>query len=227
MIFSPARRSRDNSTKDTFENLKEVQEVVINIVNYPIVEQMSLSSTEYPKGVNEFEKSGFTAIKSDLIKPPRVAESPVSFECIVDKIIEMGGEGGAGNLILSRVVKIHVDRRYLDHKDQIDLSKLDLVGRMGGSWYTRTNSEALFEIPKPLRNMGIGIDALPNHIIKSDVLTGNDLARLGNIDKLPEENLLSNGTSTTNTRELHRLAQRMIRKGNAVEALQLLLSRGK
>jgi flavin reductase (DIM6/NTAB) family NADH-FMN oxidoreductase RutF len=185
MIFSPARRVRDNTTKHTLENVQEVPEVVINIVNYPIVEQMSLSSTEYGKGINEFLKAGLTEVASDKIHPPRVGEAPVAFECLVDQVIETGTEGGAGNLVISRVVKVHVRKEYLNENGKLDTHKLDLVGRMGGSWYCRASGEALFEIPKPIRTKGIGIDQLPASIRNSDVLTGNNLGRLGNIEKLP------------------------------------------
>lgn len=185
LIFSPARRGKDNTTKHTYDNVKEVNEVVINIVNFPMVEQMSLSSTEYEKGVNEFIKSGFTPIASDKITPPRVAEAPVSFECIVDNVIELGTEGGAGNLIISRVVNIHIRDEYKGTDGLLDTEKLDLVARMGGNWYTRTTKESLFEIPKPIYSKGIGVDSLPIHARNSKVLTGNDLGRLGNIAEKP------------------------------------------
>ena len=149
MIFSPARRGRDNTTKHTYENLLKVPETVINIVNHAMVEQMSLASTEYAKGVNEFAKAGFTQIDSDKVKPPRVGEAPVAFECMVDDIIELGQEGGAGNLMISRVVMLHIQDEYLGANGKLDTTKLDLVGRMGGSWYCRASGDALFEIPKP------------------------------------------------------------------------------
>lgn len=185
MVFSPARRGRDNTTKHTYENILEVKETVINIVNYPIVEQMSLSSTEYEKGVNEFVKAGFTEIPSEKIKPPRVAEAPVAFECEVDKIIELGAEGGAGNLIIARVVLMHIKENYFDELGNLDTIKLDLVARMGGNWYCRANKNALFEIPKPILTKGIGVDQLPQSIRSSTVLTGNNLGRLGNVEELP------------------------------------------
>ena len=185
LVFSPARRVKNNTTKHTFENVKTTKEVVINVVNFPIVEQMSLSSTEYDLGINEFIKSGLTPVPSDKIKPPRVAESPISFECIVDDIIELGKEGGAGNLIISRVVCIHINNKYLDTKGNIDTKKLDLVARMGGSWYARIIKESLFEIPKPIYNQGIGVDSLPKHVLNSTILTGNNLGRLGNLPSIP------------------------------------------
>ena len=182
MIFSPARRVRDNTAKHTLENVKEVKEVVINTVNFPIVEQMSLSSTEYSEGVNEFEKAGFTQIPSEVIQPPRVGEAPISFECTVDKVIELGNDGGAGNLVISRVQRIHINDDYLNEKGDLDTQKLDLVARMGESWYCRANGDALFEIPKPIFNKGIGVDQLPTHVLKSTVLNGNHLGRLGNLE---------------------------------------------
>ncbi|MCI4442796.1 MAG: flavin reductase family protein [Lentimicrobium sp.] len=185
LIFSPARRAKDNTTKHTYENIKEVKEVVINIVNFPMVEQMSLSSTEYGKEVNEFIKSGFTPIASHKITPPRVAEAPISFECIVDNVIELGTEGGAGNLIISRVVNIHIRNEYKGNDGNLDTEKLDLVARMGGNWYCRAGKDSLFEIPKPIYSKGIGVDSLPIHARNSKVLTGNDLGRLGNMAEKP------------------------------------------
>lgn len=187
LIFSPARRGRDNTIKHTLENIREVKEVVINTVNFPMVEQMSLSSTEYDKGVNEFEKSGLLAIPSIKVKPPRVSESPVSFECVVDKIIELGNQGGAGNLIISRVVYIHINNKYLGADGEIETQKLDAVARMGANWYTRVSKESLFEIPKPVLSKGIGVDNLPKHIFKTNVLSGNNIGRLGNIENIPSE----------------------------------------
>jgi flavin reductase (DIM6/NTAB) family NADH-FMN oxidoreductase RutF len=187
LIFSPARRGRDNTTKHTFENVKEVPEVVISIVNHPMVEQMSLASTEYAKGVNEFVKAGFSQVDSDLIKPPRVGESPVSFECKVTDIIELGANAGAGNLIICEVIKIHIRKEYLSEQNTLDTKRLDLVGRMGESWYCRASGYSLFEIPKPLQTQGIGIDALPQHIKESSFFSGNTLARLGNQESIPTE----------------------------------------
>ena len=185
MIFSPARRVRNNTIKHTLINAKTTKEVVINVVNYDIVQQMSLSSTEYGDGVNEFEKSGLTMLQSDIVKPFRVAESPVQFECKVNEIVELGNEGGAGNLIICEVVKVHIDEKVLDENGAIDQYKIDLVSRMGGSWYSRAN-KGMFEVPKPLSSLGIGVDAIPNHIKNSEVLTGNDLGMLGNVDALPD-----------------------------------------
>ena len=185
MIFSPARRGRDNTTKHTYENVLQVKQVVINIVNYDIVQQMSLSSTEYGKGVNEFEKAGLTPLASQTIKPPRVAESPVQFECRVNEVISLGTEGGAGNLVICEVLKMHINEAVLDADGKIDPVKLDAVSRMGGNWYGRAK-QGMFEVPKPLSRLGIGFDQLPEAIRTSKLLTGNDLAKLANVEVLPK-----------------------------------------
>lgn len=186
LIFSPARRVRGNTTKHTLENALATKEVVINVVNYTIVQQMSLSSTEYAEGVNEFAKAGLTPLKSDEVTPFRVAESPVQFECKVNEVIALGTEGGAGNLIICEVVKIHVNEDILDENGVIDQYKIDLVSRLGGNWYSRSN-QGLFEVPKPLITLGIGVDAIPDFIKKSPDFDGNDLGMLGNIEALPTE----------------------------------------
>ena len=187
LIFSPARSGRTNTTKDTYNNVKIVPEVVINVVNYDIVHQMSLASSPYAPGVNEFEKAGFTALKSDNVKPFRVAESPVQFECKVNEVIELGTEGGAGNLIICEVLKIHIHDEVLDSNGMIDQQKIDLVARMGGDWYSRANAESMFEITKPISTCGIGFDALPLDIKSSKVLSGNNLGHLAGIEKIPDE----------------------------------------
>lgn len=234
MIFSSARRGRDNTTKHTYENVLEVPEVTINIVNYNIVQQMSLSSTEYAKGINEFVKAGLTEVPSDKIKPPRVAESPVSFECIVKQVIETGDQGGAGNLILCEVIMAHIQDEILDEEGKIDPFKLDAVARLGNNWYCRASGDALFEVPKPIATKGIGIDQLPTNIKESKILTGNDLAQLGNVETLPE---LDNDTLVKNritkvlsaeekdkrTQDLHQHAKKLIAKGNIDEAWKTLL----
>ncbi|RNC84024.1 MAG: flavin reductase family protein [Balneola sp.] len=235
LVFSPSRRGRDGTTKHTYENIKEVPEVCINIVNYPMVEQMSLSSTEYGKGVNEFLKAGFTEVASETIKPPRVKESPVSFECTVDQVIELGSEGGAGNLVLARIQRIHLNTEFLNEEGKLDNAKLDLVGRMGANWYTRANTDSLFEIPKPLLTKGIGVDQLPKHVRESEVLSANNLGRLGNIEQLPsQESIIEARTFRTVAmaytkfegeelrNEVHRLAKIEIEAGNAEKALTLL-----
>jgi len=187
LIFSPARSGRTNTTKDTYNNVKVVPEVVINVVNYDIVHQMSLASSPYAPGVNEFEKAGFTALKSDSVKPFRVAESPVQFECKVNEVIELGTEGGAGNLIICEVLKIHIHDEVLDSNGMIDQQKIDLVARMGGDWYSRANAESMFEITKPISTCGIGFDALPTDIKSSKILSGNNLGQLAGIEKIPDE----------------------------------------
>ncbi len=235
LIFSPARRVRDNTTKHTLENVQAIKEVVINIVNYPLVEQMSLTSTEYDKEVSEFKKAGLTPIKSLKVSPPRVQEAPVSFECVVDDIVELGKEGGAGNLIISRVVMIHMDNTYLDAHNKLDTKKLDLVARMGGSWYTRANEQALFEIPKPIRTKGIGVDQLPNHIFKTNILSGNDLGRLGNTEEIPtveELNLFKQQAEVKaisaiedakkQIETLHHLVKKLLKENNIDAALKAL-----
>ena len=187
LIFSPARSGRTNTTKDTYNNVKAHPEVVINVVNFDIVEQMSLASSPYPAGESEFVKSGLTPIPSDLVKPFRVKESPVQFECKVNQVIELGTEGGAGNLIICEVVKFHIDERYLDENQLIDQQKIDLVARMGGNWYCRANEHAMFELEKPITTCGVGYDQLPQDFLQSDVLSKNLLARLAGIEEIPNE----------------------------------------
>jgi flavin reductase (DIM6/NTAB) family NADH-FMN oxidoreductase RutF len=184
LIFSPARRVRDNSIKHTLINAEATREVVINVVNFDMVQQTSLSSTEYADGVNEFLKAGFSAIPSELVKPYRVAQSPVQFECKVNEIISLGNEGGAGNLVICEVLKIHINESILDNNGTIDPYKIDLVSRMGGNWYSRAN-QGLFEVTKPLTTLGIGVDRIPDYIKESPVFDGNDLGKLGNIEALP------------------------------------------
>ena len=187
MVFSPARSGRTNTTKNTFDNVKEVAEVVINIVNYSIVEQMSLASSPFDSDVDEFVKSGLTPIDSETVRPFRVKESPVQFECKVNEVVELGTEGGAGNLVICEVTKIHIKEEVLDENGTIDQHKIDLVSRMGGNWYCRANAESMFEIKKPIMTVGIGYEAIPEDIRKSRVLTGNDLGKLGGIEELPNE----------------------------------------
>lgn len=237
-IFSPARRVRDNTTKHTLENVKEVKECVINIVNYDMVQQMSLASTEYAKGVNEFEKAGFTMLKSDLVAPPRVAEAPVQFECVVNEVISLGENHGAGNLILAEIKLIHINEAILDQQGKIDQEKIDLVARLGGDWYCRVTPENLFKVAKPLAKLGIGVDNLPQSVRFSKVLTGNDLGMLGNIENLPtdeEVDLVSLlpevkevldatiGDATNRERELHQLAQQYLAQNDVALALKIVL----
>lgn len=187
LIFSPARSGRTNTTKDTYNNVKQVPEVVINIVNYNLVHQMSLASSPYPAGTSEFVKSGLTPLASDLIKPMRVAEAPVQFECKVNEVVELGHEGGAGNLVICEVVKIHIHEEVLDANQMIVQKKIDLVARMGGNWYCRADENSMFEIAKPITTCGIGYDNIPDDIKNSKILTGNDLGFLGGIEELPNE----------------------------------------
>lgn len=187
LIFSPARRGRDNTTKHTYENVLKVPEVVINVVSYSLVQQCSLASTEYDEGVNEFVKSGLTELPSEIVQPPRIKESPVQFECVVKEVIELGEEGGAGNLVMAEVVKIHINEDVLNEQGKIDPIAIDLVGRCGGDFYSRCNAQSMFEVPKPIRNKGIGVDQIPEDIRYSKILSGNDLGMLGNVEELPNE----------------------------------------
>ena len=229
MIFSPARSGKNNSLKHTHENIKEIPEVVINIVNYDMVEQMSLTSTSYDKGVNEFLKSGLTPIPSNKIRPPRVKETPVSFECTVSKIIELGDGPGAGNLILAKVELIHVNTKYLNNKGSLDTTLLDLVGRMGENWYIRATKESLFEITKPIKSKGIGVDNLPESVKESTVLTGNNLGRLGNVEQLPNNSEIKKilndekNISKLDLNSNHNFAKKELEKGNINKALALLI----
>lgn len=234
LIFSPARRGRDNTTKHTFENAKKIDEVVINIVNFDIVQQMSLSSTEYAEGVNEFEKAGLGMLKSDLVKPFRVAESPVQFECKVKEVVETGQDGGAGNLVICHVIKMHIKEEILDENGYIDQHKIDQVARMGGNWYTRANM-GMFEVPKPLSSLGIGVDGIPEKIRNSKTLTGNDLGKLGNVETLPQssavEEFLKNNPEDDelikegNTKKIHTKAQWYLEKEDTASAWKLLLAK--
>jgi len=237
LIFSPARRVRDNSLKHTLENVQQVKEVVINVVNYDMVQQMSLASTEYPKGVNEFLKAGFTPIPSEKIKPFRVKESPVQFECVVKDIVFTGEEGGAGNLIICEVILMHVHEHILNEQGKIDQHKIDLVGRLGDDWYVRASGQALFEVEKPLASLGIGVDALPESIRLSSVLTGNDLGMLGNQKELPSKeeaisfiqsdtfkNLINIIDKEVLSKTSHHVGQHMLKLGYTKEALYYLIA---
>lgn len=187
LIFSPARSGRANTTKDTYNNVKVVPEVVVNVVNFDMVHQVSLASSPFAPGVSEFVKSGFTPIASETIRPKRVAESPVQFECKVIEVKELGDQGGAGNLIICEILRMHISEAVLDSNEMIDQFKIDLVSRMGGNWYCRADENSMFEIQKPITTIGIGFDQLPDDIRKSSVLTGNDLGHLAGIEALPNE----------------------------------------
>ncbi|MGF1556611.1 flavin reductase family protein [Paucihalobacter sp.] len=233
LVFSPARRVRDNTTKHTLENILQHKEVVINSVNFDLVQQMSLSSTEYDKGVNEFEKAGLTMLKSDMVKPFRVAEAPVQFECKVNDVISLGTEGGAGNLIICEVVKFHISDEVLNEDLTINQEALDLVARAGGSYYSRAKA-GFFEIPKPIKNIGIGVDSMPEHIKNSMILTGNDLGMLGNVSALPTLEEISAfvkdvstrypNISTMSHRERQTIARNHLSFGDVESAWKLLLS---
>lgn len=239
LIFSPARRVRDNTIKHTLENVMATKEVVINVVNYNMVQQMSLASCEYPKGVNEFVKAGFTPIASQKVKPFRVKESPVQFECIVRDVIETGNEGGAGNLVIAEIVLMHIDDSVLTLDGKIDQHKMDLVGRLGSDWYVRANGNALFEVTKPNKNLGMGVDNLPEQIRFSKILTGNDLGMLANELGIPDADSveiykrMNKNVSEIHQRfaddaqqlqtELHRLAQYLLSESKVSDAWKVLL----
>ena len=233
MIFSPSRRVRDNSIKHTLNNCEATKEVVINVVNYEIVQQMSFCSSEFPEGINEFEKSGLTMLKSDVVKPFRVAESPIQFECKVNDIIKLGTEGGAGNLIICEVVKFHVSKDVLNKDQTINQKKLDLVARAGGDFYSRAN-KGFFEIPKPLSKVGIGVDNFPEHVKDSMVLTGNDLGILAHIEALPTKKMVDGfvnnlgerypNIKNATHREKHKLARNYLSFGDVASAWKILLS---
>ncbi len=233
-IFSPARSGRTGATKNTLDNVREVPEVVINIVNYDLVQQASLSSTEYPKGTNEFVKAGLTEIPSVKIRPSRVKESPVQLECIVREVIELGTQGGAGNLVIAEIVMIHIADDILDPETKmIDQNKIDLVARMGGDWYCRASGNAMFKVPKPLITIGIGVDGIPHAIRNSNTLTGNHLGMLGNVEKLPGkeeiEAFVKTGVITElqkarGDNNLHVIAADLLNNGKVEEAWKVLLS---
>lgn len=235
-IFSPARRGRDNTTKDTYHNVLEVNEVVINVVNYSIVEQMNLASVEYPKDVNEFVKAGFTPVESELVKPFRVKESPVQLECKVRQVIPLSNSGGAGNLVICEILLMHINDDVLDANGKIDPQKIDLVARMGGNFYSRASGDALFEVRKPGLTMGMGIDQLPDNIRNSAVLTGNDLGKLGLIEQLPDSaevaafkqtesmQALYAGNQSDIAKQVHTMAHQLLEDGNVEDAWKLLLT---
>ena len=233
VVFSPVRRGRDNTTKHTLDNILETKEVVINIVNYAMVQQMSLASTEYDAGVDEFIKAGFTKVQSEAVKPFRVKESPVQLECKVKEVVAMGDQGGAGNLVICEVVRMHLHENILTEAGTIDDHKIDLVARMGGNWYTRA-IDGMFEVPKPLRNLGVGVDQIPEAFRTSSILTGNDLGRLGNVDVLPQaeeiqafletEAELKDLAAAKNSPALHGKIQELISNNKIQEAWKLILA---
>jgi flavin reductase (DIM6/NTAB) family NADH-FMN oxidoreductase RutF len=220
LIFSPARRGRDNTTKHTYENVIEVPEVVINVVNYPMVQQASLASTEYPKGVNEFKKAGFTEVPSVMVKPPRVAESPVAMECKVLQVIQTGTGGAAGNLVICQVLLMHVKDEVLDGTGSIDPFKLDAVARLGREWYCRVQGDSIFKVPRPTDKIAVGIDQLPAQVRNSTVLTGNDLGLLATVEKIPD--VRSDLLPSQNQEALHQRAQVLLREGRIADAWKAL-----
>jgi len=236
VVFSPARRVRDNSTKHTLQNVLEVPEVVINIVDYDMVQQMSLSSCDYDKYTNEFEKAGFTEEKSTLVRPPMVKESKIKLECKVNQVIPLGTEGGAGNLVIAEILMMHIDESVLNADNKIDQTKLDLVARLGANWYARVNADNLFEVPKPNLNLGIGFDALPGSIKNSAILSGNDLGMLANVSEMPFVDPTFHDDTLKNIiqyfsinpddmeKELHGYAKKLLQQHQVDAAWQVLLA---
>ena len=237
LVFSPSRRGRDNTTKHTYENIKKVPEVVINLVSYEMVHQVNLASAEFPAGVNEFIKAGFTQLKSDVVRPLRVIESPFQIECIVRQVIETGTEGGAGNLVICEGKKIHVSESILNDKGVIDQRKTDWIGRMGGNYYCRAIGNSMFEVPKPLDRASIGIDSLPEEIKNSDVFTGNDLGLMGNILEFPDKDTILthqkdeyylsilNSVIDPNIKrvKLHLYAKELLKNGEIIKAISICI----
>lgn len=237
-VFSPARSGRTGQQKDTYNNVKEVPEVVINIVDYSMVHQMSLASSPYNPNEDEFIKSGLTAVESEVVKPWRVKESPVQMECRVNDVIELGEGGGAGNLIICEILKIHIEESILDENQAIDQKKIDLVARMGGDWYCRADENSMFEIKKPITTRGVGVDEMPQEIVNSNILTGNDIGQLGGIEALPNETevndyklieLIELFVSLEDApekleKELHLRAKDLLKENKLTEAWKTLLS---
>ena len=236
LVFSPSRRVRDNTTKHTLENVREVPEVVINIVDFDMVQQMSLASCEFPKGVNEFVKAGFTPVPATLVKPPMVKESKVNLECHVLEIKPLGNEGGAGNLVICEVIRMHIADELLDENKKIDQRKLHHVARLGGDWYCKVDASNLFQVEKPNVKVGIGIDSLPASIRESKVLTGNNLGQLANVYEMPTVDPAFSDDQLKNIfqyfslnpaemeSELHRYAKELLDKGKVYEGWQVLLA---
>lgn len=237
-VFSPSRRVRDNTTKHTLENILEVPECVINIVNYDMVQQTSLASVEYAKGVNEFLKAGFTELASEVVRPPRVAESPIQLECVVKQVIALGEASGSGNLVIAEIKRIHLSDDILDADGKIVQDKVNHVARLGGDWYCRITPDNLFKATKPVTTVGIGVDALPSVVRNSNVLTGNNLGQLGNVEALPSDNEIEAfsqtdeikelldatiGDSRTRNLQLHLKAKQLLDDGNISDAWKVLL----
>jgi flavin reductase (DIM6/NTAB) family NADH-FMN oxidoreductase RutF len=236
VIFSPARRVRDNTTKHSLQNVLEVPEVVINIVDYDMVQRTSLASCEFPRGTNEFIKAGFTEEKATIVSPPMVKESKVKLECKVLEVKPLGTEGGAGNLVICEILCMHIDESILDENNKIDQTKLHHVARLGGDWYAKIDETNLFKVAKPNTELGIGIDALPETILKSSILTGNNLGQLANVHEMPFVDPAFNDDKLKNIiqyfsinpdemdKELHRYAKELLDAGKVHEAWQVLLA---
>lgn len=234
LVYSPSRSGRDNTTKNTLDNVLEVAECTVNMVNYAMVQQMSLASTAYAKGVNEFVKAGLTELASETVTPPRVAESPVQFECKVIEVKALGDQGGAGNLVICEILKMHIDKTILTDAGAIDPLKIDQVSRMGANWYSRAK-EGLFEVPKPIAKTGIGVDQIPESIRLSDILTGNDLGMLGNVEQLPTQAQIDTFIAsdvhikklvkTGNDLVIHKKAQELLAQKNVNNAWKILLAK--
>jgi flavin reductase (DIM6/NTAB) family NADH-FMN oxidoreductase RutF len=223
LIFSPARSGRTGETKNTHDNVKDVAEVVINVVSHEMVHQMSLTSSPYPKGVSEFTKAGFTPIASETVKPFRVKESPVQFECKVLEVKELGQNGGAGNLVICEVQRIHINEAVLDENGMIDQTKIDLVARMGGNFYCRAHGNALFQVDKPITTIGVGIDALPEKLRFTNLLTGNDLGQLGNLLELPTDEQINSVIDDLDEELSIDLAKQMLAQNNLFTAYAVLI----
>lgn len=235
VIFSPSRRVRNNTTKHTLHNVMEVPEVVINMVTYDMVHQTSLASCEFPKGVNEFVKSGFTAEPATLVKPPMVKESKVKMECVVQEIKSLGTEGGAGNLVICEVLRMHIDDSLLNENKKMDQRKIHHVARLGADWYCVVNESSLFHVQKPNTELGVGVDALPATIRNSNILTGNDLGQLANVQEFPaidpsydDPHLKQIVQYYSNSpeemeKELHTYSKKLLQEGKVKEAWQVLL----
>lgn len=232
VVFSPSRRGRDNTTKHTHENLLQVPEVAISIVTYEMVQQVSLASCEYPRGMNEFVKAGFTEAASLKIKPPRVKESPIAMECKVLQVIPTGVGGAAGNLVICEVILMHISEDVLDPDGRIDPFKVDAVARLGGDYYARIQGNSIFKVPKPVEKCGIGFDQVPSGIRSSKVLTGNDLGMLANVEALPTKEAIRGFASTSGVEianksdeAIHRLAKQWLSEGKVDDAWKILLIR--
>ena len=226
-VFSPSRRLRDNTTKHTLDNINEVAECVINIVSYEMVAQTSLASCEYPQGVNEFVKAGFTMLPSEIVQPTRVAESPVQLECRIQQVVSLGEKAGAGNLVIAEILRIHLSENILDDKGNIDQTALDLVARLGGNWYARINKDALFQLEKPNEKIGMGFDQLPAAIVNADWLTNNEKAKLANLNNPPQKEealellspeLVEKLSARKSNEEIQAIIKALLNNGDSLQA---------